>query len=165
MKTLGIRSEIVQFCSRLIWSHKRKSSIVWSDYSHDWHDWTSYHFITSQPAQLENSAFVSTPPLPSLLSSKIPKLLAHIAIPVPIHHARLSKDFCVDIPHNTGGEKAVIKGVQVVLILVQRSRTEYPRPIESGVIREHVIINNQALKFPPERPSGKTPSPQPEKGR
>jgi hypothetical protein len=36
--------------------------------------------------------------LPSLPSSKIPKLFAHIAIPVPIHHARLSKDFCVDTP-------------------------------------------------------------------
>jgi hypothetical protein len=48
--------------------------------------------------------------------------------------------------------KAVIKGVQVVSVLVQRSSTEYTRPVGSGVIREHVIINNEVLKFPPERP-------------
>jgi hypothetical protein len=55
------------------------------------------------------------------------------------------------MPHTLVG-KAVIKGVQVVLVLVQRSSTEYTRPIRSGVIIEHVIINNQALNFPPERP-------------
>jgi hypothetical protein len=63
------------------------------------------------------------------------------------------------------GEKVVIKGVQVVLVLVQRSSTEYTRLIGSGVIREHAVISNQALKFPPERPTHPrgTPSPSLEK--